>query len=145
MQTCENDGGTSGRTYLAAARRDMTAPVLVVDDDGDSRTLLATLLTLRGYAVVTASNGAEALAVARHHHPSLILLDWMMPVMDGEEFRANQLADASLAGIPVILVSARHQAEEKAREMGVACCIRKPFQFEQLTTVVDQIVASGGG
>jgi CheY-like chemotaxis protein len=114
----------------------MDSTVLVVDDDLDSRTLLATLLTVCGYAVVTASNGAEALVVARHHRPALILLDLMMPVMDGEQFRGEQLKDASLRDIPVFLVTATHNAEQVARKLGVQSCIAKPILFDRLMQAV---------
>ena len=76
-------------------------PILVVEDDPDTRQMLATMLELEGHAVVTASNGAEAYNMARQHHPALILLDLMMPVMDGVEFRKAQVANASIAAIPV--------------------------------------------
>ena len=79
--------------------------VLVVDDDLDSRTLLEMALAEEGYAVLVAANGAEALTVARQSHPIVILLDLAMPVMDGFAFRAAQLRDPQLAGIPVICVS----------------------------------------
>ena len=67
--------------------------------------MMATLLDLKGYSVVTAANGAEALRVARQQLPCLILLDLIMPVMDGLQFRAEQLADAALSSIPVVCVS----------------------------------------
>ena len=118
----------------------MTPPVLVVDDDPDSRAMLAALLTLRGFVVVTASDGAEGLVVARQHRPLLIFLDLMMPIMDGEQFRVEQLADPALASIPVILVTAVHRAADKASALGVAGCMQKPIDFDRLTTMVNGLI-----
>ncbi len=64
--------------------------------------------------------------------PSLILLDLMMPVMDGEQFRAQQLRDPTLASIPVVVVSAHASAEERAARLGAAGCVKKPFEIEDL-------------
>ena len=115
-------------------RRDR--PVLVVEDDVDSRILLATLLTLHRYQVVTASNGRDALDRAREYQPCVILLDLMMPVMTGEEFRVAQRADPTISSIPVILVTAVHDARQKAHELGAVCCVPKPIDFEELLTSV---------
>jgi CheY-like chemotaxis protein len=112
------------------------APVLVVEDDADCRVMLATLLTFAGYRVLTASNGAEALTVARRHHPCLILLDFMMPIMDGREFRAQQRLDSSLKDVPVVLVSARHDAEEVAALLEVTAIVEKPVVHEELLRTV---------
>ena len=111
-------------------------PVMVVEDDSDSRVMIATLLTLHGYQVVTAVNGAEGLEVARQYQPCLILLDLMMPVMDGPTFRAEQLKDPSLAPIPVMCVSGRHNARELAKELGVLGVIGKPIAMQPLIETV---------
>ena len=114
------------------------SPVLVVDDDPDSRTLLEMALSAAGYPVVLAANGAEALAMARRSHPSVILLDLMMPIMDGYAFRAAQLREEELAAIPVICVSGRHDAQSAARQLQISECIVKPFE---LYTVVERVSA----
>ena len=75
-------------------------PVLIVEDDPDSRNMLAALLGLHGYRSVVASNGLEALEAARKERPGVILLDLMMPVMDGQAFRREQLNDSTLASVP---------------------------------------------
>ena len=86
----------------------MTRPtVFVVEDDADTREMLCRFLELEGYHVESAVNGQQALE--RLHagaHPSVILLDLMMPVMDGWQFRHAQAQDAALSTIPVIVVSA---------------------------------------
>src|SRR4051794_18478515 len=82
-------------------------PVLLVDDDGSVRESLTELLEADGYRVVAAENGLRALALLRAGvRPSVVLLDIMMPEMDGWDFRLQQLRDPELALIPVVVVSA---------------------------------------
>ena len=110
--------------------------MLIVEDDADSRTMLVTILNLRGYRTVTASNGAEALREAGEHRPCVILLDLQMPVMDGEAFRAAQLADAALRDIPVVLITAHNNGPAKARQLGVTCCVTKPIKVDEVLAQV---------
>ena len=85
-------------------------PVLIVEDDEDLREMMAQLLTLEGFQTATVANGQEALAYLHASaRPEVILLDLMMPVMDGWEFRRRQQADPDLAGVPVIVLSALDQ------------------------------------
>jgi CheY-like chemotaxis protein len=115
-------------------------PVLVVDDDSDARTLLEMALSAEGYLVRSAANGADALRVLRRWRPHVILLDLAMPVMDGFAFRAAQLLDPSLAAIPVICVSGRHDAEQAARELHLAGCVPKPFALTEIIRRVHDLV-----
>jgi CheY-like chemotaxis protein len=120
-------------------------PILVVEDDDNSRLMMATLLEAKGYPVVTAANGAEALAMARQYRPCLILLDLIMPVMDGLQFRAEQLADSGLSSIPVVVVSGRYNAAELAGELGAVCLIVKPITMDLVLEAVrpyGELVAS---
>ena len=117
-------------------------PILLVEDDPDSRLMLATALELQGHAVITASNGMEAYNVARAEQPSVILLDLMMPVMTGEEFRRAQLANETIARIPVVVVSAHHEAAGIARRMRAAGCIRKPVDLDQLGPTVERAIGT---
>jgi CheY-like chemotaxis protein len=101
--------------------------LLLVEDDDDIRTDLAELLAEEGYQVAAAANGAEALAQLRADpRPCLILLDLMMPVMSGWDFRAAQLRDPELAGIPVVLLSGANDLAEHARTLSAAGFLRKP-------------------
>ena len=103
-------------------------PVLVVDDDPDSRALLEHLLSSEGYAVATASDGREALNRLADLHPAVILLDLEMPVMDGRNFRRHQLQLAApLRSIPVIVYSGSAEAEQLRDELQVLACLRKPL------------------
>src|SRR5690349_1848715 len=89
--------------------------VLVVEDSTDARQMLASLLEVEGFAVRTAANGREALDQLRAGPPPcLILLDLMMPVMDGYQFRAEQRQDPGLSPIPVVVVSAVAGGEDTA-------------------------------
>ena len=114
---------------------------MIVDDDEDCREMLATLLVAHGYRIVTAENGAEALAVARQHKPCLILLDLMMPVMDGEEFRRTQLTDPQIRDIPIVVVSARIGAAEIADRLGAVGIIPKPLDLDQVAATIEEVCA----
>lgn len=112
--------------------------VLVVDDDQDIRESLRDVLEDQGYVVATAANGADALEQLRGGlRPAIVLLDLMMPVMDGWTFRQHQLADPDLAHIPVILVTASGHCENDAVRLAVTGCIRKPVSLTKLLDLVE--------
>jgi two-component system, chemotaxis family, chemotaxis protein CheY len=114
--------------------------ILLVEDDVDVREALVEALSDRGYAVDTAGDGLVALQVLRGgKRPGVILLDLMMPRMDGVEFRTAQRADPKLADLPVVLLSADARMEEKARAMKVQDAIRKPIDLEQLYRVIERV------
>ena len=115
---------------------DHSRPILVVEDDDDTRAMVTTVLELDGHDVITAANGKEGFERARQDHPCLILLDLMMPVMNGEQFRAAQLADPSTEDIPVVVLSAHHDALAIAKRMKVAGCLQKPVDFDELHDIV---------
>ncbi len=101
--------------------------ILVIDDDPALREALAELLEDAGYDVVQARNGLEGLDEASAHRPDLILLDLMMPAMNGWQFRAAQKQDAALADVPVFVLSA-FTAERSAEILGdVVAVYPKPF------------------
>src|SRR5271170_1303096 len=106
--------------------------VLVVDDDGAIRTMMAAWLEAEGYEVRTAGNGLEALRVLQRDAPSIMVVDLNMPVMDGAELRRRQLADPTIADIPFILVSGAHNAERMALELGIGDVVLKPYKPEEL-------------
>jgi CheY-like chemotaxis protein len=110
---------------------------LVVDDDADIRETLVDVLTDAGYSVRVASNGREALArLAGDEPPSLILLDLMMPVMDGFAFRAAQVADPRIAAVPVLIVSAGGNLASHASRLGAAGWIEKPMRLDAILSEV---------
>jgi CheY-like chemotaxis protein len=116
-----------------------TAPprVLVVDDDFDTREALSTLLQYCGYSVVAAGNGQEALSCLRTSSLAaigIIILDLMMPVMDGWEFLEQQSRDAALAQIPVIIVT----ATPSQRPVPAKAVLTKPVQFDSLVQTINR-------
>ena len=111
------------------------ATILLVEDNDDVREMMAVALELGGHTVWTAANGRDALARLRQGvRPCLILLDLMMPVMNGWELRAALKADATLADIPVIVVSA--VTAEIANRLNGAEYVPKPVDIDQLLDIV---------
>ncbi|HEY6179311.1 MAG TPA: response regulator [Kofleriaceae bacterium] len=121
----------------------MPATVLVVDDDRDIRDTLVELLEDHGYHTLGASNGVEALDVLRTSAdvPCLILLDLMMPVMDGREFREEQLKNPAWTEIPVIVISAYSDVADQARALDVDH-LRKPLGTRPLIEAVRRYCAA---
>jgi two-component system chemotaxis response regulator CheY len=111
---------------------------LLVEDDDDFREGLADILRSEGYSVRCAANGLEALDYlkAAEQAPNVILLDLMMPVMDGWDFRQRMLAEASLADIPVILLSAMRDLPTAA-SLQAAGTLHKPVELGQLLQMVE--------
>ena len=112
----------------------VAARVLVVDDDPDAREMLSQLLTSEGFVTETACNGQEALDRARVSPPSLIVLDMMMPVMDGWMFCAHRRYDPALAAIPVVILSAA--PVNRLQNVGASAVLQKPFEFDDLLSVI---------
>ncbi len=114
--------------------------VMVVEDDIDVRESLVEALQDHAYQPVDVANGQEAIERLRTgpQLPCVILLDMMMPVMDGWQFRAAQRADPALENIPVIVLSAHADVNEAADRMGVAGCLRKPVTLEALLRTIDR-------
>lgn len=120
----------------------LTAQILIVDDDSDIRETLTELLQGEGYDCATAGNGREALEYLRSHSfPSLILLDLMMPVMDGFDFRAAQLGAEKLREVPVLVISAGGRAEQAAKSLAAAGYLNKPMDIADLFRKVRSICA----
>ena len=113
--------------------------ILVIDDEADLRETLSIILNEEGYEVMSAGNGAEALDRLRSGAPpSLILLDLMMPVMNGWQFRAEQRQDPQLARIPVVIISADAGVETKAAPLEVADCLKKPLELATLLRTIER-------
>jgi CheY-like chemotaxis protein len=115
--------------------------VLVVEDDSDIRFGLEVLLKDEGYRALTAPNGRQALALLRSMSelPGLILLDLMMPDMDGWEFRAEQRRDPRLASIPVMVLSAAADLPRLTSKLGAVGVMQKPVHVEELLTQVKRL------
>lgn len=106
--------------------------LLVVDDDDGIRESIRDLLEDEGYRVETATNGREALAAVSRHRPCVMLLDLMMPVMNGWQVLDALRSDQALSGIPVVVVS----AAADGLPSGVARTLRKPLRLEALLDAV---------
>lgn len=109
--------------------------ILVVDDDEAIRMAVGQALREAGYQVATANNGSQALSWLRSHEerPCVILLDLMMPVMDGRAFREAQLQDPALAEVPVVVLTA---AGHKSAIRGAQTCLAKPIRLDALLNAV---------
>jgi CheY-like chemotaxis protein len=111
--------------------------ILVVEDDADIREVLVQVLEFEGYQVITAENGREALErLSNAELPGLILLDLMMPVMDGWRFREAQLSNTKISGIPVVVLSADGNLQQKAATIHAAGYLKKPVELETLLNTV---------
>jgi CheY-like chemotaxis protein len=120
--------------------RDCSKLVMVVEDDRDVRDTLVEVLEDAEYKPVAASNGRDALDQLRANHvkPCLILLDIMMPVMDGLQFRAVQRQDPTLQEIPVVVLTAHASVQQMAKELSVAEFLKKPVRLETLLAAVER-------
>ena len=114
--------------------------VLVVDDDDLIRATVADALEFEGYEVVTATNGVEALEQVRTSRPNAVLLDLMMPVMDGWTFMEHCRREELCAETPVLVMSAYRHLAEAASNLAANACIAKPFDLDVLLGAVERIV-----
>ena len=111
--------------------------VLLVDDDDDVRRAVCEVLTDEGYEVKEAANGRDAMAALGAWEPDAILLDLLMPEMDGWTFLAEQQAHETLARIPVIVMSGRSTL--RAREVPAAEVLAKPFILTRLLDTLERV------
>ncbi len=116
----------------------MAKSILVADDDPDILNIVAVSLESSGYTVYKAANGREAVDLAKTHHPDLILMDMMMPVMSGYEAIATIKADPATQDVPIVGLSAKAMATdiELASGIGVDGYITKPFRIAQVLSVI---------
>lgn len=115
--------------------------ILLVEDDPDIRQDLAEILTDEGYEVATAPHGRDALEQMRSGPlPDLVLLDLMMPVMDGFQFRSAQLADPALADVPVVVLSGAADMLTQVHTIRARDVVRKPFRVDQVLRAIDRVL-----
>src|SRR5512144_2139357 len=113
--------------------------ILVIEDNVETAEAFAIIFEARGFDVTLASNGADALMLLEHDHAyCAILLDLMLPVMDGRAFRRAQRADQILATIPVIVVSGDPHVAEVARHLEADNFLRKPIDPLEVANVVQR-------
>ncbi|HOX55080.1 MAG TPA: response regulator [Candidatus Omnitrophota bacterium] len=119
----------------------MPKTILVVDDEPDILKILLFRLNKLGYDVITATNGIEAIDAVRDNMPDLILLDLMIPVLDGVEVAKRLKSDQDTKDIPIIVVTAStHKVAEKAKECQAADYITKPFVLDELVDKIKKLI-----
>jgi CheY-like chemotaxis protein len=131
---------------FGSKKKSERAKILVVDDEPDYITTVQCRLEWSHYEVITATNGEEALEKAVSEKPDLILLDTNMPVMNGHEMLEHLRRNPSLKDMPVIMVTARCEAEDvaAASAYGVADYVAKPFDFTELVEKIANALAKKG-
>jgi CheY-like chemotaxis protein len=128
---------------LALAPREPSKPcILLVDDDRSIVDALRLRLTLSGYEVITAHDGAQGLVLASERRPSLILLDIRMPVMDGLTMLARMRDSETTRHIPVVMLSASHDDRQRALELGAYFFLEKPYDPNVLKIMIASILRS---
>ncbi len=117
----------------------MTNTILVIDDQANVRMLLKDYLGAQGYRVVTASDGQQGLFVARHEKPNLILLDIMMPNMDGNQFLSTYRRESD---VPIIVITARDEETDAVLglELGADDYVVKPFRMRELVARIRAVM-----
>jgi CheY-like chemotaxis protein len=119
----------------------MAGGVLIVEDDEDIRTDLAAILRIKGFTVSEAANGLEALARMRDELPCVLLLDLMMPEMNGWELGAVMQSEPRLQKVPIVVVSGAGRLEQSTDAMAPAAVLPKPFELAHLLDVVQRFCA----
>jgi CheY-like chemotaxis protein len=115
----------------------MAKVILLVEDDASIRDALSQILRLEGYDVLTGGDGKEALAALKRNRPDIILLDLMMPVMDGYEFARQIHSSSAWSEIPVVAVTAQRMGRVNGN--GFRAVIEKPFDLESLLAVIKKL------
>jgi CheY-like chemotaxis protein len=119
---------------------------MIIDDDPDILEAISLMLEISGYRLVTAEHAGRALDMLRGGlRPALIILDLMMPGMDGWTFRAAQRSDPALAAIPVVILSGNQEAVRRSTDLEVAASLCKPVDGDSLVDTVERHRARDGG
>lgn len=117
----------------------MSKRILVVEDDNSIRELLVELLQSEGYEVSSAVNGLEGIKYLQlHGNPDLILIDLMMPIMDGYTFRTEQMKNSEWSKVPVVVMSAEANAKEKMKNFGITAFLSKPVELDTILKTVER-------
>ena len=125
--------------------RTRTRTALVMEDDRPVRDLIGELLSGAGYAVLEASNGHQGLALAREHHPAVILVDLELPPTSGLEIIEALRSGPDTRHIPIVVVSGHHPDDGGTGDHQISGFFRKPFDVNDLLAHVERVVGSGDG
>ena len=122
----------------------MAKAILVADDDPDILSIVSMSLETQGYTVYRATNGREAVDLSKQHHPDLVLMDMMMPIVSGYEAVAEIKGDPATNDITIVGLSAKAMATdmERATDAGIDGYITKPFRIAQVLSVVQSYLQS---
>ncbi len=133
MESSQSESGVAGET---------TGRILIAEDEPDMRELIGTVLQEEGFETILATDGEDAIRKAHEHHPDLIILDIMMPRMDGYETCEAIKADPTTKDIPVVFLSAKAQDSdiEKGKTYDVEEYLTKPFDPDTLIEVVERVL-----
>jgi CheY-like chemotaxis protein len=122
-------------------RINKSVTLLIAEDDEDNRFTLKVLLEMRGYRVLTAANGQEAISIAEREHPRLILMDLRMPVLNGlaATRQLRQHADPRVRQIPILALSAYDPAQHRAVAIAAGCndYVTKPIDYDRLEKLIE--------
>jgi CheY-like chemotaxis protein len=118
----------------------MARRVLIADDEPLTAEMLALMLAFRGYDVVCACNGTEALRRARETQPDLAVMDVLMPGLDGDAVTRAMRRDPLLRDLPVVLISSEDESEIEWREAGADLFLQKPFDVRELPDVLEELL-----
>lgn len=118
----------------------MKKSILIVEDDSDIRQSMSDIFEDLGYKVVVAANGQEGLINLKKMDelPGVVILDLMMPVLDGCGFRNEQLKDSKLGTVPTVLLSADSRLPMKAKEFGFKEYVKKPIDLDHLISIAEK-------
>ncbi len=119
-----------------------TLSILLIEDHPMNRDMLARRLGRRGFHVLEAVDGLQGLAMARQHHPDLILLDISLPEIDGYEVTRRLKADPQTAGVPIVALTAHALVEDRQRALDAGCdeYTTKPVDFKALLAIMERIL-----
>ena len=118
--------------------------VLLIEDDADVRSTLSAILHNEGWDLIIAADGFDALAALDQHDPDVVLLDWMMPVVDGPTF-LRALREEYQRTTPVLVISAGRAREEAVREAGADAYLHKPFDIDDLMQALRRLAGGDDG
>ena len=121
----------------------MNKKILVIEDDKDILVTIKDVLEFSEYVVELASNGRLALQILKEAKtlPDLIILDYMMPELNGEEFRVEQLKDKKIASIPILLMTAHYHGSSLCAKTGALSYVKKPLDMDCFLEAVDKCVS----